>query len=312
MTRYVGLGKESTYGTPVAATRYIDAVASLKPNHNWYIQPSVVDRSVRKKVLGIYRTEGRIGEFDVEPENIGELLLGCFGSVSTSQPQAGVYQHTFSPADTLPSYTLRLGSDIIERVLPGCLVEALTFKFTADKPVKATAEVYSGMAESLNSIGTPTLSTLPPLTMFENSTLTIAGSDKRQQVYEVEVTVKNNILFNRGAVDSRYYTVRRYGQREVTGKVSLYFDDTSELQRFLNGEEFALVVQAQGAVIAEGYRYGLKLELRRCVYLRDAAPDIVAASEPLVIEAPFQAFYDTTGGFNAEVKATLVNTVSTY
>jgi hypothetical protein len=270
---------------------------------------------VLKRSLGPYRARGSIGDFPAEPENIvGELLYGVFGSVSSAQ-QGGTsaYLHTFSPADSLPSYTVRIGVEQTERVLPGCLIEALTVKFKHDDVVKAYAEVLSGFPETKASIGSPTLSSLQAFDMTDTSAvLTIGGVSKRSVVYDLEVTVKNNIPFDRGALDGRTFSVKRYGQREVTGKLSAYFDDTAEYDRFIAGSEFNLAITAVGAEIAGGYKYQLGFELRKCVYLRDAAPEVKVQNEPLVIDAPFQAFYDSTGGFNAEAKATLQNTVTSY
>ncbi len=313
-TRYVALGKESTYGTSVAATRYIDAEANINPDHNWIISPSIGSRADKKKQLGFYRAKGNIGDFEVEPENIGELLHGVFGSVSSAQQGSTVaYLHTFTPADTLPSYTARLGVEQTQRILPGCLIEALTLKFEAGKAVRVTAEILSGFPEAKAAIGTPTLSELNAFTMFDsNSVLTIGGSSKRSLVYALEVTIKNNIPFDKGALDGRTFSVKRYGKREITGKISMFFDDTTEYDRFIAGTDFNLVNTAVGPNISGIYNYQLDLDLRKCVYLKDTVPAIKPQNEALVIDAPFKAFYDSTGGFNAEGKATLQNTITSY
>lgn len=55
-TRYVGMGKETTYGTAVAATRYGETIASLKPDQGWKIPKPVAYRAFMKKYLGPYQT----------------------------------------------------------------------------------------------------------------------------------------------------------------------------------------------------------------------------------------------------------------
>jgi len=311
MTRYVGLGKETTYGVGVAATRYAEAVASIKPDHGWIIPPPIASRAFRKRNLGPYRARGTIGDFPVEPENIiGELLLGVFGSVTTTEPTVGVKLHTFAPADTLPSYTCRIGVEQTERVLPGGLIEALTVKFTHGRDIQANAELLSGFVESKAAIATPTISPLQALNMFEaSSVLTIGGTAKRDIIYDLEITVKNNIPFDRGALDGRTFSKKRVGQRDVTGRISAFFDDTSEYDRFIGGHEFTLIVRADGPVITGTYKYYLGFELRKCAYT-GGVPDVKPQSEPLVIDAPFQALFDA--GFGAEAKATLQNTIASY
>jgi len=237
MVRYVGLGKETTYGTAVAATRYLEALASIKPDHKWVIPPPIASRAFRKRNLGPYRARGNIGDFPLEPENIGELLYAVFGSVSSAQQGGTIaYLHTFLPADTLPSYTTRLGVEQTERVLPGCLAESLTLKFSHDKDIMANAEILSGFVETKTSIGTPNISELQALNMMDvNSVLTIGGVSKRNIVYDLEVTIKNNIPFERGDLSGRTFATKRVGQREVTGKLGIYFDDTTEYDRFIAG-----------------------------------------------------------------------------
>ena len=311
--RYIGLGKEATYGSAVAASRYLEAIASIKPDQNWVIPPPIASRAFRKRNLGPYRARGNIGDFPVEPENIGELLLGVFGTVaSVQQGSTAAYLHTFSPADTLPSYTVKIGVEQTQRVLPGGLIEALTVKFPHNGDITANAEVLSGFVESKASVVGPTISPLHALNMQDaDSILTIADLNRRTLAYDLELTIKNNIPFDKGNLAGRYFEPKRFGQREVSGKLSTYFDDTTEYDRFIAGTEFTLVIVAQGPEFVTGYYYTLKFELRRCAY-SGGVPDVKPQNEPLVIDAPFKALYDTTGGFNAEAKATLRNTITSY
>lgn len=309
--RYIGLARErSTYGTPEAMIHTEDAKSSFKPDQNWIMPPSIARRDATKRNLGPYRTRGSIGDFPVCPEGIiGDLLYGVFGSISTSTPYGNVYIHTFSPADTLPSYTMRQGVEQTERIIPGGLVESLKVRFPHNDDIQANAEVLSGFPETKTSLGTPLISPLQALNMQgATSVLTIEGANKRNLIYDLEIMVKNNIPFDRGDLSGRTFATKRFGQREVTGKLSAYFDDTTEYDRFIAGTEFALIVRADGDIFqVGGYKYYLQFELRKCIYLRDTAPDVTPINSPLVIDAPFKAFYDTTGGFNAEAKATLQN-----
>jgi hypothetical protein len=315
MVRYVGLGKESTYGTAVAASRYLESVTSMKPDHGFITQTPIQGRYPTKRGPGPYRCRGNLGDFDLEPENMGELLYGVFGSVVSTNVLGSVYNHVFTPADTLPSYTMRIGAEAAgsERILAGCLANSLTLKFPHDGALKGNAEMLSGFVETRGALGSPSFSTLKALNMYgSTSVLTIAGTSLRSQIYDLQVTIENNIPFQRGSLDGRTFSVKRYGLRRVSGKISMYFDDIQQYDKFLNQTEFTLIVRADGDVIQAGYKYYLNLELRKCLYPRDAAPDLVSQEELMVLNAPFEALYDTTGGFNAEAKATLQNTVTAY
>jgi hypothetical protein len=131
-------------------------------------------------------------------------------------------------------------------------------------------------------------------------------------VYDFEFTIKNNIPMTKRDLSGRQFSTARVGQRDVTGKLSAFFDTTAEYDRFIAGNEFTLIARAQGPLIASTYYYYLEIEMRRCAYDKDVVPAVKPQSEPLVVDAPFRAMYDTTGGFNAEAKLKLMNTVTAY
>jgi len=212
----------------------------------------------------------------------------------------------------LPSYTVRIGVEQTERILPGGLIESLTVKFPHDGDIMANAEILSGFPETKTSIGTPTVSELQALNMQDiASVLTIETVNKRNLIYDLELTIKNNIPFDKGDLSGRTFATKRVGQREVSGKLSAYFDDTTEYDRFIAGTEFTLIVTAVGPAITSAYKHQLELKLKKCAY-SSGTPDVKPQNEPLVIDAPFKALYNTTGDFLAEVKATLQNTIAAY
>jgi len=312
--RYVGLGKETTYGVSVATTRYIDTIADIKPDQNWLIPTPIGQRMFWKKALGMYRSRGTVGDFPVEPENLGEILLGVLGSVTTTNPASGVYLHEFKGADSIPSYTLRKSVEQTDRVLPGGLFESLTLRINPEDreaAVKAKAELLSGFVETKAIPVSPSFSTLQPFDLGNaGNEMQIAGVNKKDLVFDFEVTMKNNIPFGRGDLSGRTFSKKRLGSREITGKLSAFFDDTTEYDRFIAGTDFSLWAFIKGPVISGAYSYTLSISLPKCVYLRDATPNIVPMNEPLVINAPFKAFYDPSSTYDFLIS--LQNTISGY
>ncbi len=114
-TRAIGLGKETTPGTAVAAT-------------NWYpFQDNTIedkiDRILDNSGLGTRYTnfqgdtnrvwsEGGLNGI-LYPKAFGDILLAAMGNVSSAaHPTAtGAFVHTFSVGNTPPSYTLSLTDD---------------------------------------------------------------------------------------------------------------------------------------------------------------------------------------------------------
>jgi hypothetical protein len=310
--RYVGIGRETVaYGTAANAVRYAEAIAKIKPSQGWVIPEPVARRDPQKANLGPYRARGNIGPFDAEPQNVFlDLLYGVLGKVTTTG--TGPYTHQFRGEDSLPSYTLRLGVEKTERVLPGCLVESLSVHIPHDGNVEALAEILTGFPETKDSLATPTLSALKAFNHFTDPTdniVTIATKDVKAQVYDLQLQIKNNIPFNRGALDGRNFSVKRYGKREITGKLSIAFDDTDEYDRFIAGTDFTLVAHIAGDIISGADRYSLHLEMGTCRYVGDAVPDVGPINEPVVIaDAAFKSFYNTS--YTNALEAAIVNSVS--
>jgi len=113
-TRSVGLGKESVAGTPVAATVWL-------PQMDFTLEDKV-DRIYDNSGLGT-RYESFAGDTNMESadgningivydNSFGHVALAAIGSVSTAvhATATGVKVHTFSVANTLPTYTIS-GSD---------------------------------------------------------------------------------------------------------------------------------------------------------------------------------------------------------
>jgi len=311
--RYIGIGKETTYGSIIAPTRYIESIEQNNPDQGWIIPPSIGQRALRKKNLGPYRTSETLGAFDVEPENIGELLLGAIGSVTTTNPYSGVYNHQFTPADTLPSFTMRIGSEIIERILPGCLVNSLQLQASQEGNIKAIAEIFSGFVESNTSLQSAIFSPLQAFNFLSDPTanyLKLAGVNKQTQIYDLSIKIDNKIPFRRGALDSRMFSTKRVGSREITGKLSLFFDDTTQYNAFIAGSEFSIEIICYGPVFAAGQKYKLEIYVPKCIYT-GAVPKNEPMDEPIKIsDASFKGFYNEVVG--AEIVLNLTNGVSSY
>lgn len=315
--RYVALGKESSFQVAVAASVYLNARCSDNPDNNVVTLKPVATQNETDYLVGPYTNQGKIEEYYVKPDNIGELLMAIFGTDTPAQ-QGGsaAYLHTFTFNDVPPSYTVRKGVELDEEVLAGCLFNDLNVKFTAKDGVKAAAGFYNTKLKTSTTIGVPSLSSLSAFPCMNLSAasgnLTIAGSDKRATIYEAEIDVARSIPFNKVFnLSSREMPAKMVGGRTVTGKLSAIFNSITERDRVLAGTPFTLVANIAGALIADTYYYSLGFELRNCVYLSGGSPAVKDADEPLVAEMPFRAHYDTTDGFNAVAKAYLQNTRST-
>jgi len=303
LIRYLGLGREdSGFGTAANASRYVETIAKLIPDQGWIIPDPICDPSRTKKNLGPYRIRGNVGPFDVTPDNIGEMINAALGNnaYNATNNDTKSRTHSWKCGNDLDSYTLRIGAEIEERILAGMLANSLNFKASHGENVQATvAWVGPGAAESSTTLDTLTRSNLSALQPFvyhqASGTLLVgAGSpgDKSANIFDIELNIENNIPVDRGNFNSRYMPKIRRGSRSVTGKLSAFFDDDDEYDRFIAGTPFILDLKFVGPTITSPRYYTLRWYMPVCVYLRDAAHPIQPMDEPLAIDCPFQALYD--------------------
>jgi len=302
--RYAGLGKETTYQTAVAATVYADVRSErIEPDHGVIIPESASRRAFQKFSLGAYRARGPLEIYAGPRNGASALLEAVLGKVTTTENVTGqVWTHVFDVEKTIPSFTLRLGVELAERILAGCLLNSLEARFAFGEDVIFTGTVFHGKPETKGTLGTPTIS--PEMHFsFTGATISIAGTAS-ESVSEARVLIENTIPFDRGVIGKREFPWIKVGKRKVTGSLSLFFDSTTEYDRFLAGTTFALQLKAEGREFYTGYKFTLQLDLPKCLSLRGTAP-MQDRRELFVLDAPFQAFYDDTSGY--EIQARVIN-----
>lgn len=139
---YVAIGLETTAGTPVVPSTYVELISEdIKADYG------------RQSVTGISgKRDAKLRSVDdkvsvtgnlviiVEPNTAGHFLRGCLGAPTTSTIESGkVYQHIFEPAESLDSYTLdikKAGETYVRRIF-GAYIEKLAFE-QGDNKIKCT------------------------------------------------------------------------------------------------------------------------------------------------------------------------------
>jgi hypothetical protein len=313
LERYVGLGRETVFAEAAEASRYIESNALLNPDQGWIISSPICDSSRSRYNLGAFRTRGNFGPFEVTPNNIGEIINaimsgGLYSYFDYGSPACS-RRHTWKCSNLLDSYTLRSGAEIEERILAGMIANKLQFKASHGENLQATIEwVGPGTSEAtgaLANLSRSDVSALQPFVYYNASGLvSIGDSEKSGNVFDFEIEVDNKIPFQRGSMSSRFMAKKRYGSRTVIGKISAYFDDDDEYDRFIAGEPFILDLTFRGSLIAQNRYYELRFLLSKCVYLRDVGHPVARRDEPLVLDCPFQGLYDA---INTELLIELEN-----
>lgn len=247
---YLGIAKEATKGTAVAPTDFIPVmVDSLKPVD--VIDP-LYDTGLRGSMVTNYNyIPGRTrSTFDfgghVFADTIGYPIAGIMGSVATSGASAP-YTHAVTllnasatGADAQPiSYTLTDFYAANVRAYAGIQIHDFSLKFNADGMLEYDAK-GTGWASATASTPTPSFSTVLPTPVWRG-TVSIGGS-------AVSYTIEGNIDLKRPVtpiygISSTQNPYQIFlGPLEVTGKLNFVMENDTELTRYLNNSQPALVL----------------------------------------------------------------------
>ena len=314
--RYIGIAKETEYGIHVttnASYIWTETTESLKSDLNYNIIDPIATRQRMKALKGNWRIRGNIGPVNIELENIvSQLLYGALGSDNPSNlgGTPAAWKHTITPADTLPSFSIRSGLDTKERRLSGCIVDGFTLEARYNEIAKFTARMFSGKYETVEDTLTTdnvSFSSLNPLT-YADVTVKIDNDSETTRLFDVSIDF-NNGLIDKGSLGSRTYDTVRVGPRTINGKFSTYFDNIDDWTRMMNGTPFKLEIILTGTLISGSNYYQITITLPKCIIKSDALPHVMPINEPLIIDVPFEALYDDTAEYDIQIE--IINTRST-
>lgn len=250
---YLGIAKETTKGTPVAATDFIPvAKDALKPQD--IIDP-LYDQGLRgSNVLNYNYIQGRTrSTFDfggaVFADTMGYSLAGILGSVATTGASApfthtiSLLNSTTSGADAQPiSYTLTDFYAVNVRQYPGCQFSDFSLRFNADGMLEYDAK-STGWESVTTSDPTPSFSTVLPTPVWRGS-VSIGGSTVATAMTgNIDMTRPVTPVYGISTTQNPYNVF--LGPLEVTGKITFLMEADTELTRFLNNTQPAIVLNWQ-------------------------------------------------------------------
>ena len=315
MLGHLGIGKETTWGTAVAATDYIEAMSES-------LATEIERFDTRNIVGGIYEADDSAGVrrhagdlvFAANPGNLGPFLLGAFGVNSVTElavgalfenhfTQTGVLTGSLNP---LPSYTAEIfrpgGVDISSSfVYSGLQFNTLQIAVSPNQDVRITAGAI-GKAQTFITKTTPTFpnSPLQPFT-FDTASVSIAGVAVTR-VEALTFDYNNNLegiptLNN----DTEIAKIRRNGPATTEISGTLEFEDHTDFNRFISQSEHAIALN-----VVRASSFALLVEVPRAVLT--AYPVSIPGRERLTVDFSMKGRYETGSGTAFSVKLTTTNT----
>jgi len=288
---------EVTYGTTPATPAFttVRNTGTTLGLQKDIIQPAELraDRHIAdfrhgaKQVSGDINFELSYGSYDV----LLEALMG--GTWNANVLKAGVTRRSF----TIERYFADLASGSPYHRFTGCEVNTLSMAINANSVVTGSFGIV-GKDLSLNAAIVsgatyPAATTSSPLDSFSGSIS--EGGGAIATVTEMSLSVDNG-LDPRFVVGSDSTIRPSIGRSNITGSVTVYFDDTTMLAKFINETESSISVTVTNAGGT------LAFFLPRVKYT-GGQPD-VSDEGPISLVMPFQALRATSEATNLQITRT--------
>lgn len=315
---HIGIGKETEWGTPVAASDYVRFVSeSITEETEEVVQESIrATRDHPDSQQGIISVAGDI-ELEVYPGTIGYFLRSIFGA-PTSQlvGSSQAYQHEFEPSDTPFSddcagwpYTLEIYRDLDQaNQYAGCVVNALSFTFgVGQKILRATASIIGKEMAKITKT-TPSFAD-EEVFIWKQATISIGGAqnnDLESLDLSFEAGLEGVPLINGS---NRVAKILPGDFRTASGTLTFgVVDGHTEYDKYINWTTQAMQLKFEGATIEETYKYTLQFDFPKALYR--SYPINVPGSGRLTVAADVKFQRDASLGYM--VKVTLINTKTSY
>ena len=249
---WIGVGVESTFGSPVAmtdnifwTTNTLEGVTKPIENDASYALRNKVFSAVPGQQWG----RGDL-EFNLDPSLSGYFYAAALGSTSSSTISGSVKSHTHSVNQSNTPYSLSLYKDrVVDRQLfTGSTVDSIETKVTDGlATAKATLQTLFPVTSSSGSVtqATGTLFTWANYTAQFGSSYTAASSATATPLTDLDFTIKNNAkaIFESGKTGATRIGLQDF---EVSGNMTLYFEGTTDRDAFYNTTTRAMILKFLG------------------------------------------------------------------
>lgn len=191
---FLGIAKEVTKGTAVAASDYIKATSFDGDDQTDVLLDQGLRGSMTSSfgaVKGTTQSSFSI-ESDVHVDTVGYFLDAIFGGYAVSG--AGPYVHIFSLLNSgtgqCASYTLHDYNGLQQRKYAAATESSLSLRFSAQELLTLSTS-WSAFASATESTGTPSFSTILPVAGWVG-TISLDGSSNAL-IEEADISISRNV-----------------------------------------------------------------------------------------------------------------------
>ena len=270
--------KEATYGT--AVTPVYDTgclVQDLTPDEDNALRRiySIGQRNPQAIVAGSYSAKLSLtGHFQS-----GRMIEFAMGSVTHDATSTPDIKHTYTEADTLPSFTLEDGFNATSDeafTYAGCKVDTLTLGLALNGLLSLRTDIIAKTVAVTTSVNTQVISSLTTYPDYFGSlkTGTLDSEASIGELQSVEFVIRN-VLDRKDTLGSRYLNELQAEEREYEFNFTMGFADDTEYKLFLGGSSpsetdtptipSVIIDITNGVTLASGRRE-IYLKLADCSY----------------------------------------------
>lgn len=312
LNAWIGLGEESTWGTPVTATKFLEIYeADPKLNQKALFKQTLGNPS-RRYAVKSKRDAGGSFKLPMIYQGAEYILKHALGSVASAQiGVTGVYTHTFSLATALPTGltvvcnrdTDAIGGSNCFRY-EGGQISKLSFDAQLEDFLLCEVE-FEAEDEALFAKPTPSFPTFKGISWEDMTTFTVGGTAFAAEM--LQLSIENPLATDRHKLTSRLRKgLGRASHRMISGKLAIEFESTTEYAFFQSlGTAGALVANYVGPIAAGSTPYGFRIAATNVILQGDTPP--VKDAGPIKMEIPFDLPIADGGAANSEFSIAVDN-----
>jgi len=307
--RHVGFGVETTVGTAVAPTRWLEALSESVQSEPVIASPPVLRSYSKRAIDQLHRPVKGNVEFLANYQGIGFMLKYLYGSVTSQAdtPATGFNTHSFPATSGIPS-TDRIGMALtIECRRDG----SLSWRYAGCKPISWRHDMplgdygkincgFLGYSEALAGPASATFPTLSPMKPVHYSA-SFDGTSLAVRSGFVEI---NNPLDEPLGWGSTAFVAEpdRNGEMTATAQLEMYFDSTTQYAKFAAASDVDVAI---AAVVSANEKITYNIDKARIL---QATPHN-SGRDRLVGTFVLEGYFNTTGTEN--IQTVLINADTT-
>lgn len=242
--RYVGIGKEDTFGSEASAVIYIDPTSCTLdvPAAPEIVVDGGMGRMARRKRPGYYACGGAV-EYPADVASLTYLfraVLDQYVFTDAGGEVGNIHEFYGGNQNELTSWTYRVGKDVFEHVFLGCVGNGLTLN-VADGLMTASLDLVSKVDDTTTIKTYDDISAYLPdesEVAFYDTAVSINGVPSSTICKTLNLKINNSIdkKSGRGLASMYPYGFKTNGRRLIEAQMQLEFEDDTHLELFWGGE----------------------------------------------------------------------------